>query len=548
MSRRRILLTTALPYANAPIHLGHLAEHVQADVWARFQRLRGHEILHVCGDDQHGTAIMLRARKEGRPGQETALIAEMQAAHERDFAAFQIAFDHYTGTDTETNRAICHAVWRSLRAAGMVHARGVEQFYDPEAGLFLADRYVRGTCPRCGARDQYGDSCEACGATYSPTDLKDPVSAITGAVPKRREAEHLFIEIEGLRPFLREWTAAAGHLQQEVANYLAHNFLAEALRDWDVSRPPPYFGFEIPDAPGHYWYVWFDAPIGYLAATQEWCAANGSSLDDWWRSDEVEIHHVIGKDIVYFHTLFWPSMLRTAGFQLPRHVHVHGFLTMNGAKMSKSRGTFVLASTWLEHLDPSTLRYFLASKLSGGVDDFDLGADEFVHKVNSDLVGKVVNLASRTARFVEGTELTATWPVDDGLFAHAATEGERIAEAYERYDSALACRLVMALADQANAWVERKEPWRLRKETGREREVREVCTVALNAFRQIALYLAPVLPDLAERTRALLGAPLVRWDEAAAPQLGTPVAKFVPMLRRVEASQLEAMFAASRAE
>jgi len=543
MSGRRILVTSALPYANGPIHIGHLVEYVQTDIWARFQRLVGSRCVYVCADDTHGTAIMLRARTEGRP--ETEVIAEMNEAHQRDFADFDVLFDHYGSTNSESNRALCHEVWEALTKAGMVHRRQVHQLYDPEVGLFLADRFVKGKCPRCGAADQYGDSCDKCGAHYTAADVIDPVSTLSDTKPELREAEHVFVAVEKLREFLTSWTQSFDHLQPEVANFLQSNFLSGELRDWDVSRPAPYFGFEIPDAPGNFWYVWYDAPLGYVASTQEWCARNGETLDDWWRSDDVEIHHFIGKDIVYFHTLFWPAMLETAGFSLPRRVQVHGFLTVQGSKMSKSKGTFVPARTYLDHLDPSYLRYFYASKLGPGLDDLDLDGEELAAKVNSDLVGKVVNLASRTARFVQATGLSPTYPEDGGLFAAAAAEGDRVADAYEHCDIARAMRLVMALADKANAYVEAAEPWKLRKEEGREKDVQDVCTVALNLFRQIAVYLAPVLPRLAAQTEELLGRPLDAWEVAKTPLTGTPVAKFQPMMHRLDPAVVEAMFAAS---
>jgi methionyl-tRNA synthetase len=543
MSGRTILVTSALPYANGPIHIGHLVEYIQTDVWARFQRLQGNRCLYLCADDTHGTSVMLRARSEKRP--ETELIAEMSTAHQRDFAAFDVRHDHYGSTNSAANREICHEVWAAIRRAGLVTERTVTQLYDPEAKIFLADRFVKGTCPRCSSPNQYGDSCDKCGSTYSPTDLKDPVSVFSGKRPEIRSAPHLFVQIESLHAFLEEWTQSGERLQPEIANYLKGNFLGEPLRDWDVSRPAPYFGFEIPDAPGHYWYVWFDAPIGYVATTKEWCAANGESLDAWWRSPDVEIHHFIGKDIVYFHTLFWPSMLKTAGLSLPRKVQVHGMLTVDGEKMSKSKGTFVAASTCAQHLDPQLLRYFYASKLTGKPDDFDLSPDEFAAKVNSDVVGKVVNLASRTARFVKETGLSPAYPDDGGLFARAALEGKAIAEAYEACDTSRAVRLTLALADRANEYVERLEPWKIRKQPGRERDLQDVCTIALNLFRQIVVYLAPVMPRLAEKTAALLGRPVAAWSEASVPLTGTPVAAFEPMAQRVDPAQVRAMFAAS---
>jgi methionyl-tRNA synthetase len=532
MSSRQILVTAALPYANGHIHLGHMVEHVQTDIWARFQRLRGHRVLAVCADDTHGTATMIRARQEGRPAEE--ILAEMNAAHQRDFAGFDVLYDHYGSTNSETNRALCHEVWAAMRARDLVVEREVTQLFDPVEGIFLADRFVKGTCPRCKSPDQYGDACQACNATYTPADLIDPVSAISGAAPETRTARHLFIRIAKEQAFLESWTQEAGRLQPEVANYLRGAFLGEELWDWDISRPEPYFGFEIPDAPGQYWYVWFDAPIGYVAATKEWCDAHGEDLDDWWRSPSTEIRHFIGKDIIYFHCLFWPAMVKTAGLTLPDRVQIHGMLNVDGEKMSKSKGTFVRASTYLEHLDPSYLRYYYASKLTDTLEDLDLGLDDFVAKVNSDLVGKVVNLASRTARFVHGTGLSAAYPQDGGLFEAAVAAGDEIAEAYEGCATRRAMQRVMALADRANEYVEQAEPWTLAKDPTRAQDLQDVCTVALNLFRQIVVYLAPVLPRLADRVGELLHAPIGSWEDARTPLVGSPVAKFEHLLRRVD--------------
>jgi methionyl-tRNA synthetase len=541
---RRILVTSALPYANGHIHIGHLVEYLQTDIWVRFQRLRGHRALYICADDTHGTAIMIRARQEGRA--ETDVIAEMSAAHQRDFARFGVAFDNYGSTHSDANQALCGDIWASLRAAGLVTTREVTQLFDPKEGVFLADRFVKGTCPKCGSADQYGDSCDKCGSTYSPTDLIDPVSALSGAKPETRTAPHSFVTIERLHGFLEEWTQSGNHLQPGIANYLKGHFLAEPLRDWDVSRPAPYFGFEIPDSPGNYWYVWFDAPIGYMASTREWCERNGESFDDWWKNRDVEIRHFIGKDIVYFHALFWPAMLEASGYSLPSRIQVHGFLTVNGEKMSKSKGTFVLASTYLDHLDPSYLRYFYASKLTAKVDDLDLDLDEFTAKVNADLVGKVVNLASRSARFVEDPGLSAAYPDDGGLFQRGVEAGDEIAAAYEECDYARATRVVMALADRANEYVDQKQPWALKK-AGRTDAMREVCTVALNLYRQIAIYLAPVLPELASKTASLFGDSLVSWTQASTPVVNQRLAPFTHLLQRVDPKQVDAMIEASRA-
>lgn len=554
MSHRRILVTSALPYANGHIHLGHLVEYLMTDIWARFQRLAGHRCVYVCADDTHGTAIMIRAQQEGRP--ETALIEEMGAAHQRDFADFHIEFDHYGSTHSASNRRLVGEIWSAHRRAGAIEEAAVEQLFDPDRGVFLADRFVRGTCPHCRAADQAGDNCAACGRTYAPTDLIDPVSTLSGARPVLKTAQHLFVDLERMRPFLVAWVAEQGRLQPEVANYLRGHFLekpaasgegAEPLRPWDVSRPSPYFGFEIPDSPGNYFYVWFDAPIGYIASTADWCAKTGEDFAAWWRSDEVEIHHFIGKDITYFHTLFWPAMLQTAGFTLPRRVQIHGFLTVNGEKMSKRNGTFVLARTYLDHLDPAALRYYYASKLGPRVEDLDLNLDEFVDRVNSHLVGKVVNLASRSARFLEGRALVSEYPDDEGLFAAAAAKGAEIAQAYDDCDFARAMREVMALADRANEYVDRKQPWQLKKQPERADELAAVCSVALNLFRQLVIYLAPVLPKLAADAATLLGEPITAFDQASRPLLGTPVGRFQHLLQRVDPKAVAAMIAASTA-
>ncbi len=543
---RQLLVTSALPYANGHIHLGHLVEYLQTDMWVRFQKLRGNRCIYVCADDTHGTAIMIRARQEGRS--EVEVIADMQAAHERDFADFGIAFDNYGSTNSEENRTLCHAIWKSIRAAGLVTEREIEQLYDPEAKTFLADRFVKGTCPKCNSPNQYGDNCDKCGSTYSPTELINPQSTLSGAAPVMKKAVHEFIVLEKLRPFLTEWSQNSGALQPEIANYLAGHFLGDALRDWDVSRPAPYFGFEIPDSPGNYWYVWFDAPIGYMASTQQWCDRNGSQLNDWWKNTNCEVHHFIGKDITYFHTLFWPGMLKTAGYSLPTKVHIHGFLTVDGEKMSKSKGTFVMARTYLNHLDPSYLRYYYATKLTSGVGDLDLSLEEFTNKFNSDIVGKVVNLASRSAKFVEQTGLAKTYPDDGGLFANAAAAGAEIADAYEACDFSRAMRTIMALADAANPFVEENKPWELKKDPAQAERLQQVCTIALNLFRQLAIYLAPVLPKLAEQTGELLNDPIQNWDQSQTPLLGTKVNKFKHMTTRVEPEKLTAMIEESKVE
>ena len=546
MIARKILVTAALPYANGPIHIGHLVEYIQTDIWVRFQKLRGERCIFICADDTHGTAIMIRARAEGRS--EEQLIADMQALHQADFAKFDIQFDNYGSTNSPENYRLCGEFWSALRQKGLIAERDVSQLFDPVAGTFLADRFVKGTCPVCKSPDQYGDNCDKCSATYSPADLIDPVSTLSGAKPEVRSSPHLFVELEKLHDFLEQWTQSGEHLQSEVANYLKGHFLGEPLRDWDISRPAPYFGFEIPDAPGHFWYVWFDAPIGYIASTAQWCAAHGEKLDDWWKNPATEIHHFIGKDITYFHTLFWPGMLKTAGFNLPTMVHIHGFLTVAGAKMSKSKGTFIKAETYARHLDSAFLRYYFASKLGPRLDDLDLNLTEFIDKVNADLVGKVVNLASRTARFASKTGLSATYPDDGGLFAQGAAAGEAIADAYDTCDYAKAMRLIIELADRANPFVENAAPWSLAKDPNRQGDVQKVCTVALNLFRQIAVYLAPVLPRLAQQCGDLLNDPITSWQQSQQPLLGSAVNEFQHMLQRVKKEDVEAMIEDSKEE
>jgi len=552
---RKILVTSALPYANGHIHIGHLVEYLQTDIWVRFQKLRGHRCIYICADDTHGTAIMIRAKQEGI--REEELIASMREAHIRDFAGFDIEFDNYGSTHSPDNRALCEEIWSAIRKAGLVNRRKVSQLYDLMAGTFLADRFVKGICPKCKSPNQYGDSCDKCGAHYNPTDLINPISALSGATPELRTSDHLFINIEKLHAFLEQWTQTSGCLQAEVSNYLAGHFLNEPLHDWDISRPAPYFGFEIPDSPGDYWYVWFDAPIGYIGSSHEWCKNHGEKLDDWWRTEETEIHHFIGKDITYFHTLFWPAMLKTAGFSLPKKVHIHGFLTVNGEKMSKSKGTFIRASTFLEYLDPAYLRYYYASKLSTGLDDIDLNFEDFVNKVNSDLVGKVVNIASRTARFVKETGLSKDYPEDYGLFKDAAKDGDEISKAYENCDYSRAMRLIMAAADRANKYIEGSKPWETAKDdfdpTAKDK-VQKVCTIGLNLFRQLVIYLAPVLPRLAKQTTELLADQMLPksdepdrdlWLKSQTPLVGTSVASFHHMLQRVDPKHVKGMVAAS---
>ena len=538
---RRILVTSALPYANGPIHLGHLVEYIQTDIWVRFQKLRGHHCVYICADDTHGTAIMLSANREGTTPEK--FVEKMAEEHQRDFAGFDIGFDNYGSTNSPENEEFCRIIWEALRQADMVKEKEIEQLFDPEQGVFLADRQVRGTCPKCGSPNQPGDNCGRCGSTYSPKDLLNPRSELSGAEPEIRTADHLFVETEVLHDFLAEWTQS-GVMPKESANYLKNFFLSQPLQDWDISRTAPYFGFEIPDSPGNYWYVWFDAPVGYLASTLQWCGKNGENFDDWWKNEDTEIHHFIGKDIQYFHTLFWPAMLKTAGFNVPDFVHIHGFLTVNGEKMSKT-GTFVRASKYLELLDPAYLRYFYASKLSSKVEDLDLDQDEFAASVDG-VFKKVVNLASRTARFLRPTGFSDTYPDDGGLFERGAAAGDQIAVHYENGDFNRAIRAILDLADEANPYIEDNAPWELKKDPEKEQKVRDVCSVGLNLFRQLAIYLAPVLPRLAEKTGELLSDPIISWDQSKTPLAGTPVNKYKHMMKPVDAAKVRTMIEESR--
>ena len=535
---RKILTTSALPYANGHIHLGHLVEYIQTDIWVRFQKLRGNKAIYICADDTHGTAIMIRAADEGRTEQQ--LIEEMSQSHQKDFADFDIEFDHYGSTNSEANKETCIEIWNALKEKGMVIKKEIEQLYDTEKGMFLADRMVRGICPTCNAPDQPGDNCSKCGETYSPKDLINPISTLSGTSPETRKAEHLFVQIEQLHSFLDEWTQS-GTLPQESANYLKNYFLNDELKDWDVSRPSPYFGFEIPDSPGNYWYVWFDAPIGYIASTKEWCEKQNEKIEEWWTNDSTEIHHFIGKDIQYFHTLFWPAMLKSSRYSLPTKVHIHGFLTVDGEKMAKSKGTFIQASTYLKHLDPSSLRYYYASRLSSKVEDIDLNLEDFRTKVNTDLVGKVVNLASRSAKFVSEIGLSENYPNDGGLFESAVEASDTIANDYENGDFSHAMRRILELADKANPFVEQSAPWELRKDPEKQQELQDVCTIALNLFRQLVIYLTPVLPSLTKKAEELFDEKITSWDQVKTPLVGTKINKFKHMMARIDNKDIEAM-------
>jgi methionyl-tRNA synthetase len=530
---RRILVTSALPYANGPTHLGGMTEMVQTDIWVRAMKLAGHDCLYVCADDTHGTPIMLQAAAEGITPE--SLIERVGAERRSDFAAFSIGFDNYYTTHSEENRRLTVRMYEALSKAGHITRRSVRQAYDEKAGMFLPDRYVKGTCPRCRTPDQYGDSCENCGATYSPHELIDPVSAISGTRPVLRDSEHIFFKLGDFEPWLRKWTRS-GTLQTAVANKLDEWFEA-GLRDWDVSRDAPYFGFEIPDAPGKYFYVWLDAPVGYMASFENLCKRRGLAFDDYWKPDSTaELHHFIGKDILYFHTLFWPATLEGAGFRKPTAVHAHGFLTVNGEKMSKSRGTFLTASQYLAVLPPDYFRYFLAAKLGAGLDDIDLNLDEFATRINAELVGKLVNIASRCASFIHrghGGRLAAALP-DPALYREFVDAGVSIAKAWESLEYAAAVREIMLLADRANLYIDRHKPWLAAKDPARAGEVQAVCTQGLNLFRVLMVYLKPVLPIIAARAEDFLGSPIARWKDVETPLLGAPIAEYRPLATRVD--------------
>ncbi|MEJ2576545.1 MAG: methionine--tRNA ligase, partial [Gammaproteobacteria bacterium] len=544
--RRRILVTSALPYANGPIHIGHLVEYIQTDIWSRFQKLRGHECWYVCADDAHGTPIMLKARQEGITPEQ--LIARVAAEHRADFAAFRIGFDNYHSTHSDENRHYANLIYERNRDAGHIARRSITQAYDPVEDMFLPDRFIKGECPKCGAADQYGDNCEVCGASYSPAELKNPYSAVSGAKPVDRESDHYFFKLADFEDMLKAWTRA-GHLQGQIANKLDEWFEA-GLQEWDISRDAPYFGFEIPDHPGKFFYVWLDAPIGYMASFRQLCdRTEGLAFDDFWAPDSTaELYHFIGKDIVYFHCLFWPAMLHGAGFRKPKAVYAHGFLTVDGQKMSKSRGTFVKARTYLDHLDPEYLRYYFAAKLGASVDDIDLNLEDFAQRVNSDLVGKVVNIASRCAGFLDKRfdgRLSADL-AEPALFRDFVAAGERIAAHYEGREFSRAVREIMALADRANQYIDERQPWVIAKQDGRDAELQDICSTGVNLFRLLIGYLKPILPGTAERAEAFLEVPPLSWQALDRPLLGHRVAKFTPLMTRVEGKQIDAMVEASR--
>ncbi|MEG1628605.1 methionine--tRNA ligase [Pseudomonas sp.] len=544
--QRKILVTSALPYANGSIHLGHMLEYIQTDMWVRFQKHRGNQCTYVCADDAHGSAIMLRAEKEGITPEQ--LIAAVQAEHAGDFADFLVDFDNFHSTHAEENRELSNQIYLKLRDAGHIATRSITQYFDPDKKMFLADRFIKGTCPKCATEDQYGDNCEKCGATYAPTELKNPKSAISGATPVLKDSQHFFFKLPDFQAMLEQWTRS-GTLQDAVANKIAE-WLDAGLQEWDISRDAPYFGFEIPDEPGKYFYVWLDAPIGYMASFKNLCARRPElDFDAYWNKDSTaELYHFIGKDIVNFHALFWPAMLEGAGLRKPTGINVHGYLTVNGSKMSKSRGTFIKARTYLDHLAPEYLRYYYASKLGRGVDDLDLNLEDFVQKVNSDLVGKVVNIASRCAGFIQKgndgvmVQGDAAPELTEAFLAAAPS----IADAYEARDFARAMREIMGLADRANAWIADKAPWSLAKQEGKQDEVQAICAQGINLFRQLVIFLKPVLPLLAADAEAFLNVAPLTWDDHLTRLDNHQLNPFKALMNRIDPVKVEAMTAASK--
>jgi methionyl-tRNA synthetase len=555
MRQRTLLVTSALPYANGAIHLGHLVEYIQTDIWVRFQRMRGHRCYYVCADDTHGTPVMLRAQQEGVAPE--ALIARMQSEHLADFQAFHIDFDNYYSTHSEENRRLSEEIYRRLKAKGLITTRTIEQLYDPVKEMFLPDRFIKGTCPRCKSPDQYGDSCEVCGATYAPTDLIDPVSALSGAKPVTRRSEHYFFTLGQCEAFLQAWLNGTGNraagggnpLQAEAQNKIEEWFRA-GLKDWDISRDAPYFGFEIPDAPGKYFYVWLDAPIGYMASFQHLCRRLGLVFEDFWGPDSrVELHHFIGKDILYFHALFWPAMLHGADFRTPDRVYAHGFLTVNGQKMSKSRGTFITAGTYLRHLDPEHLRYYFAGKLGDGIGDIDLNLEHYVARINSDLIGKYINIASRCAGFItkrfHGRLSRDLDGAGEALLIGVQGHAEAVAALYDQRQFSEAVRQIMGFADEANEYINQCKPWEMAKDPALDALLHQVCTSALNAFRLLTLYLKPILPRLAQGVEGFLNVQPLSWQDAQHLIRDHSINAYQHLARRIEPGQVKAMLDAA---
>lgn len=545
-STRKILITSALPYANGPLHLGHMVEHIQTDIWARFQTMRGHECYAICADDAHGTPIMLKAEQMGITPEE--LIADVKQDHEQDFKTFGIAYDNYHSTHSDENRELSTLIYQRLSARGDIITRTVSQAFDPERNMFLPDRYVKGDCPKCDASDQYGDNCEVCGGTYLPTELKNPYSVISGATPIQKESEHYFFNLPAYAESLKAWTRS-GHLQEEVANKLDEWFEV-GLQPWDISRDEPYFGFEIPDHPGKYFYVWLDAPIGYMASFKNYCDKNDNlNFEDFWGPEsDAELYHNIGKDIIYFHALFWPAMLHGSDFRRPSAIFSHGFLTVDGQKMSKSRGTFIQAKTFAKHLNPEYLRYYFAAKLNSKIEDIDLSFDDFIARINSDLVGKVVNIASRSAGFISKkfNGRLADSLDNEALFEDFAKQGDTIANAYEARDYSRAMREIMELADKANQYIDEKKPWIMAKDEAQLAQVQGVCTMGLNLFRSLIIYLKPVLPFMSDAVERFLNIEKLNWQDSLTPLLDHDINKFKPLMTRVEQSKIDDMLEDSK--
>lgn len=545
MSDRKILVTSALPYANGPIHLGHLVEYIQTDIWVRFQKQRGHQCYFVCADDSHGTPIMIKADDKGISPEQ--LIEQVGKEHLQDFTEFGIVFDNYHSTHSPENEALSSLLYCRLRDAGHISSREITQAFDPVKKMFLPDRFIKGECPKCGRQDQYGDNCEACGASYSPSELKNAVSVVSGETPINRDSLHYFFKLGDFAEMLKDWTQA-GHLQKEVINKL-DEWQEAGLREWDISRDAPYFGFEIPDAPGKYFYVWLDAPIGYMASFKNLCDKQGLDFDEYWAKDsDVELYHFIGKDIIYFHALFWPAMLSGANFRTPSAIFAHGFLTVNGEKMSKSRGTFIKARTYLNHLNPEYLRYYFAAKLSSGIDDLDLNFDDFSQRINADLVGKVVNIASRCSGFIKKRfdNTLSNKCIEPVLFAQFIAANETIAECYDDREFGKAMRQIMALADLANQYIDEKKPWLIAKEEGRDLELQAVCSMAINLFRLLVIYLKPVLPTLATEAEQFLNIDCQSWPNQATPLTAHVINQFKPLMTRVDADKIAAVVEASK--
>lgn len=555
-TQRRILVTSALPYANGSIHLGHMVEHIQTDIWVRFQKMRGHECHYVCADDTHGTPVMLAAEKRGLKPE--ALIEQVRNEHIADFSGFHIGYDNYYTTNSPENKAFSEQIYHVLKADGKIANRTIEQLYDPEKNMFLPDRFVKGECPKCGAKDQYGDNCEVCGATYSPTELKNPFSVVSGAKPVLKSSEHYFFRLGECADFLKSWTAGSSigadgvtraHLQPEALNKM-NEWIEGGLQDWDISRDAPYFGFEIPDAPGKYFYVWLDAPIGYMASFQNLCDRLGIDFNDFFKADSnTEMYHFIGKDILYFHALFWPAILEYAGYRAPTGVFAHGFLTVDGFKMSKSRGTFITARSYLDcGLNPEWMRYYIAAKLNSRIEDIDLSLEDFIARVNSDLVGKFVNIASRAAGFISKRfdGKLADQIGDKDVLAHLQAAAESLAASFEAREYSRALRDIMALADEINVYVDGNKPWELAKQEGMSERLQEVCTVLINAFRILCVYLKPVLPKLVEQAEQFLNIPPLSWADANTLLLGHTINPYQHLMQRIEPTQVDKLIEANK--